>query len=253
MRQMRIAGLCLGVVLVFSATVAVSAFAAAPEVGRCVKVAAKTGKFTSATCTKEKAGGSYEWLPGAVKTAFKGTGATGTLETIGKVTVQCKMEKSEGNFTGVKTVGNVIVEFTECASGGFKCESPGAMPGVIKTNALTGLLVWENKAKKKVALKLSAQTGEVLAQFKCGPASVEVRGAVLVNVPTLKMEEKFALKYSAKKGVQKPDVYETESGEKVKAYLETNGAGLTKGWEQSGQTVTNTQTNEELLEVNSDY
>ena len=110
--------------------------------------------------------------------------------------------------------------------------------------------MWENKAKKKVALRLFPETGELLAQFKCGPASVEVRGSVLVNVPAGKMLEEFSLKYSGKKGIQKPDAYENEKGEKVPAYLETNGPGLTRGWEQSGQTITNKQKQEEKLEVN---
>lgn len=245
--------MCLAATCALGVVAATAAFAEAPEMGRCVKVAAGTGKFSSATCTKEKAGGSYEWHPGAEKTGFSGTGGIGTLETVGKIGIQCKTEKATGQFTGTKTVGSVNVTFMECKSAGYQCESAGAGAGVINTFPLAGELVWETKAKKKVAVKLFAESGELLAKFVCGPSRVEVRGAVLVNIPAGKMETTFAEKYSAKKGIQKPTAYENAKGEKVPAILETDASGLTKGWEQSGQTITNTQTDEEALEVNPDF
>lgn len=251
MKRIRLFGLCLVAASALCAVVASAAYAEAPEMGRCVKVTAGTGKFSSSKCTKEKAGGSYEWYAGAEKTGFSGTGGIGTLETVGKIGVQCKTEKSSGQFTGAKTVGSVNVTFTECASAGFQCESAGAGSGVIKTFPLAGELVWESKAKKKVAVKLFAEAGELLAKFVCGPSRVEVRGAVLVNIPAGRMETTFAEKYSSKKGIQKPAAYENAKGEKVPAILETDASSLTKGWEQSGQTITNTQTDEEALEVNN--
>jgi len=255
MKRIKLIGLCLMAVCALSAAAATAALAAAPEMGRCVKVAAGTGKFTSATCVKEKAGGSYEWHPGAEKTGFTGTGAIGTLETVGKIGIQCKTEKAAGQFSGPKTVDGVNVTFTECKSAGYECESAGAGTGVIKTFPLAGELVWENKLLKtvrtKVAVRLFAEAGELLAKFVCGPSRVEVRGSVLVNIPAGKMESTFAEKFVSKKGIQKPDVYETGTGELVKSFLETDATGLTKGWEQSGQTITNTQTDEEALEVNT--
>lgn len=253
MKEIRLLGLCLVAACALGAVAASAAFAEAPEMGRCVKVAAGMGKFSSSKCNKEKAGGSYEWYVGAEKAGFSGTGGIGTLETVGKVGVQCKTEKSAGRFTGAKTVGSVNVTFAECSSAGYQCESAGAGSGVIKTFPLAGELVWENKAKKKVAVDLFAESGVLLAKFVCGPSRIEVRGAVLVNIPAGKMETTFAEKYSSKKGIQKPAAYENAKGEKVPAILETDASGLTKNWEQSGQTVTNTQTDEEALEVNNAF
>ena len=253
MKQIRLVGVCVVLACAAIAIAAAAASAAPPEMGRCVKVAAKTGKFSSSSCTKEKTGGSYEWHAGAEKTGFSGTGGIGTLETVGKIGVQCKTERSTGQFTGTKTVAGVNVTFAECKSAGYLCESAGAGSGVIKTFPLAGELVWENKTKKKVAVNLFAESGELLAKFVCGPSRVEVRGAVLVNIPAGKMESTFAEKFSTKKGVQKPDAYENAKGEKVPTFLEADASGLTKGWEQAGQTITNTQTDEEALEVNTAF
>ena len=159
MRPSKCTGLALLAVLALGAVAATAALAAAPEIGRCEKVAAKTGKFSSATCTTEKAGGSYEWVPGAVKNKFTGTGAIGTLETVGKVAVQCKTEASKGHFTGTKTVGGVEVEFNECLSGGFKCETPGTGVGIIKTKTLAGELGVGKQGEKKGRPEVVSRNG----------------------------------------------------------------------------------------------
>lgn len=52
MRTVRIAGLCLGLLCVIGAVAVASASAAPPEIGRCIEVAPKTGKYTTNTCTK---------------------------------------------------------------------------------------------------------------------------------------------------------------------------------------------------------
>ena len=62
----------------------------------------------------------------------------------------------------------------------------------------------------------------------------------------------FEQKFSAKKGKQKPEYYYTATGEKVKDVLISKIGGPGAELEQSGQTVTNTQTDEEALEVNID-
>lgn len=253
MRRIGLLGVCVVAALALSAVAAAAAFAEAPEVGRCVKSTPKAGGYTSATCTKtdtEDNDGTYEWKPGAEKGHFTGTGGIGTLETVGKVGVQCKTETSEGHYAGPKTVGGVAVLFKECASAGFKCQSAEAGEGEIKTNTLAGELVWEHKLLKKIALRLFPESGELLAQFTCGPSRVEVRGSVLVNVLAGKMIKSVTLKYTSTKGKQKPEFYETAGGEKVRSILETDATGLTKGWEQSGQTITNVNVGEEALKVN---
>ena len=122
-----------------SAITAASAFAEAPEVGRCVSHTG--GKYTNNVCTKLAKGktvGSFEWEAGAIKKKFTGVGGVGTLETVKGVKVTCKTESSDGEFTSAKTVGNIAVAFTGCESTGFKCESAKAAEGEIVTNPLAG-------------------------------------------------------------------------------------------------------------------
>ena len=53
------------------------------------------------------------------------------------------------------------------------------------------------------------------------------------------MKTTETLKYSATKGIQKPDAYETESGGKESAFLESLFLSEEKNeWEQAGQTIT---------------
>lgn len=254
----------VAVALAMSLGAVTTALAAPPEIGRCVKLAKAEGKFSSDTCTKEEKGtkvgkGPYEWEPGVLnegkagaKTKFTDTAGTATLETIHKAKVQCKENISEGEITSPKTVGHVSVKFTGCEFKALEkpCTSPGAKEGEIDTNTLAGTLVWENKAKKKVAQELYPEAGGPGAEFVtfvCGPGTSKVRGEILVNITAGKMESSFPLKFTAKTGKQKPDEYENEEGKKVPAFLE---AKLTETYEQAGQTETVTQTNPEALEVN---
>jgi hypothetical protein len=241
------------------------ALAAAPEIGRCVEVAAKTGKYTTDVCTKlakSTKPGNFEWYPGVAneghagaKNHFTGSSGTAVLETSGGVKVECKHEVSDGEFTSTKTVGNISVTFTECKENGqrYKCSSNGAKEEEIQTYTLAGELVWEKKAKK-VAILLFPQSGSIFAEFVCGPAPSVVRknsatGGILSSIPADKMESMVEEKFTAKKGVQKPDAYYNASGTKVAAFLEAKiGASI---WEKAGQTETNVQTDEEALEVNT--
>ncbi len=254
MTRIRIIGLCLAAAFAISAVAAATASAEAPEIGRCKKVTVKkAGKYSSATCTALKTGGEYEWTPGVEKAKFTGTSATATsptatLETVKKIKVTCSKEEATGEFTSPKTVGNIVVKFTGCKEGlGNVCHS-GTEEGVIITNVLSGSLQWENKELKHVALDLVPESGEYFVEFTCGPANAKVKGSVLVNVKAGKMETKPVEKYSGKGGKQKPEFYQTASGEKIKDVLESK-LGATE-FEQAGQTVTNDQTDEEALEVN---
>lgn len=245
-------GVCFVGVLAAAVVFAASAMALeAPELGRCVSQAG--GKFTNNVCTKlAKAPklGSFEWAPGAEKSHFTGVGAAATLETVHKVKVTCKTEASAGEYTSPKTVGNIAVVFTGCESLGYKCESAGASEGEIATNLLAGALRWENASKSKVAIDLVPQSGEWFVEFQCGPAAAKVKGSVMTNVPVDVVKTVFEQKFTAKTGKQKPEYYYTATGEKVKDVLISKIGGPGAELEQSGQTVTNTQTDEEPLELN---
>jgi hypothetical protein len=239
--------MCLLSLLALGAMAATSASAfSPPEIGRCVKVAAGAGKFTSGTCIKEKAGGSYEWEPGAIKAKFVTTGGVGTLATAGGTTVVCKTEESGGEYNSTKTVTGVVVRFTSCEAAGFKCATSGAKEGEIVTNLLEGKVGYENKAKKKLALDLFPKGGGLYVTFNCGVSlHITVGGSVLVNVLSDKMLTSMPLKYSAKHGLQKPEHLEGEPDDVL--LTEING----KSPEQSGITITSTQKDEEALEANA--
>jgi hypothetical protein len=248
MKRLRSIGLCLVAVVAVSGLAAVSASAEAPEIGRCVKVAPGSGHFATAKCTSHKTGGEFEWLPGAEKTKFTGVGGVGTLETVLKLRVTCKTEASSGEFTSPKTAGNILVTFKGCESGGFKCSTSGAALGEIKTNTLAGTIVWENKPKHKTALDLVPASTELFVEFNCGPLNAKVKGSVLTNVKAGEMKTVIPLKFTDVEGRQKPEFYETASGEKVKDVLLSKLGE--REFEQAGQKITNTQTDEEALEVN---
>jgi hypothetical protein len=74
---------------------------------------------------------------------------------------------------------------------------------------------------------------------------------VLTNILVNKTETIFTLKFTAKVGKQKPEYYYTATGEKVKDVLFSKIGGSAP-LEQAGQTITNTQTDEEALEVNTE-
>jgi hypothetical protein len=267
MMQLRRIGLCVVAVMATSAVLVSSASAQPPEFGRCVKQTAVEkvyhGKFGKSSCTTElkeserAKKGKYEWFPGAVKNKQTSTGGSAALETaIEHLGVGCTAEKSVGEYAGAKEVKNIFVTFTGCHSGPEVCESPGHVKGELETNALEGTAVWENKAKKKTDLELFPQGGkEKFIEFTCGlHLTVSVRGKILTPIKNDKMKTTETLKYTAKKGIQKPDAYETESGGKESAYLESLFLSEEKNkWEQAGQTITATVTNEEALELNLYY
>lgn len=257
--RLKIMGLCAIAAFALSAVASATASAfSPPEVGRCVKVALGTGKFSSAACTKEKAKGSYEWMPGVAKGKFTSTGGIGTLATVGGTTVLCKTESSGGEYSGNKLVKGVVVKFTGCEATGFTCSTEGAASGEIVTNPLEGKIGIEKRAfnekeevplKNKIALDLfptSADNG-LYVIFNCGKSlHITVGGSVLVPLkPTNKMISTLTLKYVASKGIQKPTKFEGEPADVL--ITEING----KKPEQSGITITSTQTGEEAAELNT--
>ena len=259
MRRVRVAGLCLFVVFALGAVVAASASATAPEYGRCLKQTSGSGKqFSEAKCVKEVAKGSskdkYEWVPGAGKTRFETKGGIGILSAVGGEKVECKTESSTGQFLeGTnKEAGNMVIKFNECQSLALTCSTPGAKAGELVTNAVEGLVGWENKAKKKTALELypahSVSSG-LFIEFECAGLVVKVRGKVLVPIKNDAMKTSETLKYKDSKGKQKPEKWEESSG---KVILESSFKG--GPYEQAGQEITSVLkelAGEEALELNA--
>jgi hypothetical protein len=215
----------------------------APEYGRCVKVAKGTGKYNS-SCTTEKSGGSFEWTQGVVKTHFTLSGGEGKLETIAKKKVVCTGETGAGEYSGTKALANTKIELTGCVLEEAKCTSAGATEGEIRTRTLTGGLGWKNMESGAPALDLAASEGEVVAEFECDGKAVVIQGSVIVSLHPNEMQLAPTLKYEATNGKQKPEHFDEEPND----VLETSFGGA---FEQTGLTVTTTQTNEEEVEVNA--
>ena len=250
---------CVGTMLITSLVMAASAFAAAPEYGRCQKAEkvgkVYKGKFSNSGCTTEvpeaerEKRGKYEWYPGASKVRQTSSGGKGVLEEVGKYAVGCESEASTGEYSGTKEGKHLVVKFKHCISGPLTCTSEGHEKGELETKPLAGRLVWEDEKTKKAAIDLFPESGELFIEFNCeGKLSVAVKGSVLVPVKADKMGEDFTLKFKAKHGFQAPEYYE-EGGKKVKDVLLSDFAE--KGYEQAGQTITSTVQNEEKLEVNT--
>jgi len=228
-----------------------------PEYGRCVKLAKGVkGKYATATCTSSATAEkfAFEWEPGPgpkakFTTAIKAL-TVATLETVTKKQVTCTGETSTGEYTGRKTVGNVVITFTGCEMGGSKCTGAGAEEGEVATNALEGVLgvekaSTEGPVKNKIAQDLFPVAEGPLMQFSCGPTPVSVRGSVLNPVKSNKMLSTATLKYTATAGKQKPEKFEGLP----KDVLETSFGEAP--FDQSGLKLTTIQTNEEKIEINT--
>jgi hypothetical protein len=254
MSRMKITGLCVVATLVVAALGASSAWAEAPEYGRCLKQTSGTAKkFSDSKCTKEASGttAKYEWVPGAANRKFTSSGGIGVLEAVGGTGTECKSESSTGEFVpGTnKEEKGIIVSFKECKTLDEPCSTPGAASGEIVTNELEAIVGWENKAKKKTAVMLypakSVKSG-LFTEFSCTGLVVKVRGHVLVPIKNDKMTSTETLKFKATKGKQKPEKWE---GTPEKAILEASFGE--NGFEQAGQTITTTLKGEEEVELNA--
>jgi hypothetical protein len=258
MKRIGLMGLCLIVVAVVAGAAAVtSAWATAPEYGRCLKQTSGTGtKFSDSKCTKEASGtkAKYEWVPGAEKAKFTSTGGIGVLSTVGNATVECKTESSNGEFKpgNDKEEAGVFVLFTGCKATGLPCTSRGHVSGELETNELEGIVGWEDKALKKTDLELypaKSVTSKLFIEFECEGLVIKVRGKVLVPIKNDTMTESTTLKFTDTKGKQKPEKWE-ESTEK--AILESSFSNSKNGeWEQAGQKITSTVKGAEKLELNT--
>jgi hypothetical protein len=270
MRRIKIAGLSL--VVVFAASVAVSATASAanPEYGRCLKTATKAlSNYDSAKCIKlasEDAGteaeklkkGNYEWTKTILKPKFtaalKAT-TIATLENHSGTKVTCKQLKGKGEFTGPKTEIATETVFSECESGGIKCNTTGDAAGVIKVKELEGELGVISKGSPSTKDKIgnvlwpkggTPTSGAQFVFFGCaGVLTADVHNAVIAPITSNSMKLETTVKYAGAKGVQKPQKF--EGGPNM--FLETSFSGAPL--EPSSQVATTIIKGEEKIEARS--
>ncbi len=230
-----------------------------PEFGRCIavpaeKVGSKTvfhGGFLAATCLSRSATdtGQYEWSAGARKAAFTLTltAATAALETVGKTKITCKGGTGTGQYSGRNAVGAVSLQLTGCEQSAKPCTTAGQASGTIRSQTLEGVLGWQTRSLKKVALSLYpvGKSGPFM-QFTCAAAgAVTVEGSLLVPDAADKMISSTTLLFKATAGKQKPENFEGAPREVLFASI----GG--KAREQMGATMTLTQLSEEKVEVNA--
>ncbi|HWG09017.1 MAG TPA: hypothetical protein VN672_08415 [Solirubrobacteraceae bacterium] len=222
-----------------------------PEFGRCVKVAKGTGKFHNSGCTAHEPG-SYEWVPGVVKSGFTTAGGATKLETVGKSKVACAAESGGGKYSGTKNVTAVSVRFTGCVGpNASSCSSAGAGAGELVSKALEGELgaitegVIEGKEFRKVGLDLfpTGHTGP-LFEFTCGGSAQVITGSVIAAVSSGKTSVSGTESFKASKGRQVPERFEGEPVDVLRSSI-AGGAN-----EQAGLTVKLTRTSEEAVEIN---
>jgi YVTN family beta-propeller protein len=248
-----------------TASISYTVGANAPEFGRCVKVPSEKvgtktvyhGGFSGPSCLAKSGThtGQYEWEAGVLKAHFTTKIKEFTKVTLKTVTgskVTCTGETSTGEYTSLKTVGGVVLTLAGCElpSSKAKCASAGAAPGEIVTKQLDGVLgidtLGETAAKNTIGLDLFpvGKTGPLM-EFSCASTTVSVQGSVIVPVTANKMLLAVTVKASATTGKQKPENFVGEP----KDILEESFNG--GAFQQTGLTLTTTQTNEEAVEVNS--
>jgi hypothetical protein len=191
----------------------VSEQAAAPEFGRCEKVA--SGHFATAECLV-RAGGRYEWMPGAGSNhKFTSTGGSAVLEMSGGTKLKCASSAGSGEYTGTKTA-DLTVRFFSChlAPGTTPCRSPSASAGEIVTSPLTGELgfIQDTEGPEKTIIAkvgIDFKGSPSLATVECGSQTIVIGGSVIAPIsPLEKMTSEFAVKFSAAGGKQLPEAFE---------------------------------------------
>ncbi len=233
-----------------SASVFVSA-ASPPEFGRCTKGAKGSGDYANSGCTSAGGSDSYEWFAGVVKAGFttKSSGSA-TFETIKGVKLTCTGEAGAGRYSGSKVVDGVVLTLSGCERSGERCASAGAHAGEVVSRPLEGVLGIErlgaSASSDKLGLDLfPAGDAGALLEFTCGVTSVSIRGSVIAPLKANKMASSAVLKFKASKGRQKPEGFVGGAADVLEESV--NGGS----YEQTGLTLTSTQTGEEAVEANS--
>lgn len=202
MRRFTLVGVCLIAASVFAGVSVASASASLPAIMECapaktevVKYEKKgkkyektvyTGEYKSLkTCEKSKLytkdkfrqlganpgpEGQYSAVELSKAVPFTGSSKGANLEVIGIGGIACTSSSLAGEFTGPKSAGHIVVDFSGCEYSGKKCESAGQAEGTIVTDALkggVGYLEGKGTGSPKVGGDFSPESGAALATFQC--------------------------------------------------------------------------------------
>jgi hypothetical protein len=195
-----------------------------PEAGRCVSVAAGSGRYKNGACTAPATGRAarYEWTPASAteKQAFLGSGFETTLTTAGHSTIKCIDANFEGEWTGPKTA-TVGLELQGCTNqSGQQCQSGHQNQSEIKLFPIEGQLGFikyeEVEGKLKIAVGLDLKPyppgNPSLGSYECtGSAETgHIEGSVIGKItPINAMTTTQNLLYTATKaGEQRPEAFQ---------------------------------------------
>jgi hypothetical protein len=183
----------LGLSILASALGSATASAGPPEFQLCKKFGGpSTHGYTTGTCKSPFVANSGKWerVPVPVGSIFKGKGRGSSHKNVidpvrppmnpAKIeaVTECETEKSEGMITGPKA-DELEIKYAKCEAIGHKCNSPSAPAGKIESKPLVGTLVYLNSAQTRLGVRFKPKTGDVLAEYSCGPITVKEEGEVI--------------------------------------------------------------------------
>ncbi len=193
-----------------------------PEVGRCLKLGgkAKTGAYSSSSCTTRSAGGdsgSYEWRPWPLADeSFALSGGKAALTgRNGNTLLECAASHGSGEYTGPQTA-TMSLTLTSCMSATQKiaCNSQGLAAGemsIASAHAELGLI---DAAKPSVGWAINQSSSAVLASLECPaqgfqPTLITLRGAAIAPLKTVdEMTTSDAFDFADKGDAQIPERFE---------------------------------------------
>lgn len=235
---------------IFATTAAAGEYnvAGLPELGRCVKVARRTGGYANKKCVKSSpvGKGSFAWETGpGAENKFAGVldEPEPVLETVGKAKISC----SSGNFTGEYLNGKeekLSISLQGCEEGTKPCQSDPVKAGVIEgeAEAHLGFISGGTSTKPRVGWDITKE-GTIFT-YECGsaeklevPVLSTMDGSVIGQVkPYDTMTKEFLVKFTAAAGKQNPE--KLEGGVPDVLFTDTPTADTN---EQTGLTATDEQ------------
>jgi hypothetical protein len=158
-----------------------------------------------------------------IKNDFTGTSSRTTLNTVDRRTIECTSDTVEGTETRLDE-GSMTVSLSGCTNlsrtaactGGRRRNGDAAGSGELiipvtwRLARVPGFddVLWDNSIVNSPF------------RFMCGTIAAEVRGSFVASITVRRLGRSQKLEIAQKEGIQEPDEYENENGEKIKATLE---------------------------------
>lgn len=274
MRVTRIVGACalaLAVCSVGAASASAEEYplTGLPEIGRCVKLESKTGRFLHSNCVglskKTPAAGEFEWKPGpGASGTLKFRLANPTFETVAGHKIKCTNAFLSGEYLNGKEVKVTSTVLQGClnVTTNKACFSNILEAGTVEDNQeLVGEVGFIPNAKHPsnpfVGLDLKANPEALpLLMFNCGEElgaeAISFEGSVIGRIKTLnKMLESNGFAYSQKAGHQIPESFEGGVKDTLTENVTPIENPLGKTSEQAGFAASGELVNGEKIEIKS--